>query len=160
MKGSFPRFTSQLDYSMFVVTASDGRRRSGCLVGFSMQCSISPARFLVGISNKNHTYRVIQNATIAIVHLVPEGAFDVAELFGGFTGDEIDKLARTEWREGPGGAPILSRCPSWFAARIEERWDTGDHVTLLLVPFEVSTPIKVSPLMFARAQHITPGHEA
>lgn len=160
MKGSFPRFAAQLDYAMFVVTTSDGRERSGCLVGFAMQCSIDPPRFIICISNKNHTVKVIRRAEVAVVHLVPDDAIELAELFGASSGDRIDKFSRCEWVEGPGGVPVLARCKSWFAARIEERWDTGDHVTLLMRPFQVETPEKVSPLMFERAKGIPPGHDA
>ena len=35
------------------------------------------------------------------VHAVPADAADLAELFGGETGDEVDKFARTAWREVP-----------------------------------------------------------
>ena len=159
MTTRFVRFTGQLDYAMFVVTTSNGRERSGCLVGFGMQCSIRPPRFLVGISNKNHTYRVIQEAGVAVVHLVPRDARDLAELFGGHTGDRIDKFESVAWRAGPGGAPILARCPTWFAGRIERRWDTGDHLTLLLSPIEAAAEGSVTPLMFSRAKDIAPGHE-
>ncbi|HEV3001376.1 MAG TPA: flavin reductase, partial [Solirubrobacteraceae bacterium] len=49
---------SDLDYPMFIVTATNGRERAGCLVGFATQTSIRPGRFLVCLSEKNRTYRV------------------------------------------------------------------------------------------------------
>ena len=54
----FLDLTGELDFSMLVVTAFDGRERAGCLVGFSTQCSIDPPRYLVCISTANHTARV------------------------------------------------------------------------------------------------------
>ena len=47
-----------LDGPMAIVTAFDGRERSGCLVGFHTQCSIAPSRWIVCISKKNHTYGI------------------------------------------------------------------------------------------------------
>ena len=55
---AFEKLVSMLDYPMYVVTTRAGDQRAGCLVGFTSQVSIGPPRFLVGLSDKNHTYRV------------------------------------------------------------------------------------------------------
>src|SRR3954447_21047402 len=88
---------SELDYPMFIVTASAGGERAGCLVGFATQCSIDPLRFLVCLSDKNRTFRVAQRAEMLAVHLVPEEAEWLAELFGSQTGDRVDKFSRCPW---------------------------------------------------------------
>src|SRR5690242_15425133 len=88
---------SELDYPMFIVTTAAGGERAGCLVGFASQASIHPARFLVCLSDKNRTYRIARDATHLAVHFVPADRADLAELFGGETGDEVEKLARTAW---------------------------------------------------------------
>src|SRR5919106_332536 len=100
---------------MFIVTVAAGGERAGCLVGFATQCSIDPPRFLICLSDKNRTFRVARDADLLIVHLVPQEADDLAELFGSETGDEIDKFARCGWSPGPGGAPVLDACGNWFA---------------------------------------------
>jgi flavin reductase (DIM6/NTAB) family NADH-FMN oxidoreductase RutF len=145
---------------MFIVTAAAGGERSGCLVGFCAQCSIDPARFVVWLSVRNRTYRVARRASELAVHLVPERAFALAELFGGSTGDEVDKFARCEWRAGPAGLPILAECPDWFAGRVLERLPGGDHEGFELEPFAGEAPAKDAPLTFQRAKVIDPGHEA
>ncbi len=150
----------ELDYPMFIVTVSAGGERSGCLVGFTTQCSIDPPRFLVCISDKNRTYRVVREAESLVVHLVPQEATGLAELFGSQTGDEVDKFERCRWREGPAGAPVLEDCGNWFAGRILDRMDAGDHVALLLEPFEAASEPGTSPFEFHRAKRMDPGHEA
>src|SRR5690348_7975758 len=112
---------------MFIVTARRGDELAGCLVGFATQCSIEPLRFIVCLSDKNRTFRVARDAEVLGVHVVPEGAEDLAELFGSQTGDETDKFARVSWSPGPGGVPILDDCGNWFAGRILERMPAGDH---------------------------------
>ena len=59
---AFHQLVSRLDYPMAIVTAADGEERSGCLVGFHTQCSIEPARFLICISRRNHTYSIAANS--------------------------------------------------------------------------------------------------
>ena len=152
------RLVSELDHPMFIVTASDGRERSGCLVGFATQCSIHPPRFLVCISEKNHTHGVVQQADAVAVHLVADDAVELAELFGSETGDAIDKFERCAWHDGPAGVPVLDECENWFAGRILERLDAGDHCALLLDVFETHSGNDERPFTFHRARRIEPGH--
>ena len=151
---------SDLDYPMFIVTATNGRERAGCLVGFATQCSINPPRFLVCLSDKNRTYRVAKDADVVVVHLVPADADPLAQLFGSETGDDTDKFARCAWHEGPEGTPVLDECGNWFAGRIVERVPAGDHCALLLEPFEASSENDGRPFTFHRAKRLDPGHEA
>jgi len=160
MPDDFERLMGQLDYSLFIVTLSSGEERAGCLVGFASQVSIHPPRFLVGLSVKNRTYRVANAGTdTLVVHFVPDHAEELALLFGGETGDEVDKFARCEWRPGPGGAPILAGLEDWFAGRVLDRISFGDHCGFLLEPIDGETHRSGSPLTFRRAKRIEPGHE-
>ena len=157
---SVHELVSELDYPMFIVTVNDGSEMSGCLIGFATQCSIKPPRFLVCISDKNHTHGVVQRADVVVVHLVGVENEDLAELFGSQTGDEIDKFDRCAWHAGPAGAPVLDECENWFAGRILRRVDAGDHCALLLDPFEAHASADERPFTFHRARRIEPGHEA
>jgi flavin reductase (DIM6/NTAB) family NADH-FMN oxidoreductase RutF len=159
MPDDFQRLMGQLDYSLFIVTVSAREERAGCLVGFASQVSIHPPRFLVGLSVKNRTYRVANAGSEAlVVHFVPDHAEELALLFGGETGDEVDKFARCDWRPGPGGAPILTELEDWFAGRVLDRIDFGDHCGFLLEPIDGETHRSGSPLTFRRAKRIEPGH--
>jgi flavin reductase (DIM6/NTAB) family NADH-FMN oxidoreductase RutF len=68
-----------------------------------------------------------------VVHLLRQGDHDLAHLFGGETGDEVDKFEDVKWGPGPDDCPVLARC-DWFAGTITERVDTGDHVAFVLAP--------------------------
>ncbi|MEA2409129.1 MAG: hypothetical protein QOE69_3248 [Thermoleophilaceae bacterium] len=157
---TFQKLVAQLDYPMFIATVVADGERSGCLIGFATQCSINPPRFLAGISDKNHTFRVAQKADSMAIHLVPEDATELAELFGGETGDEIDKFERCEWQPGPGGVPLLDGCPNRFVGRIAQRIDFGDHTGMVLDPFYADEDPESGQLGFHRAKRIDPGHEA
>jgi flavin reductase (DIM6/NTAB) family NADH-FMN oxidoreductase RutF len=157
---TFQRLVAQLDYPMFIATVAADGERAGCLIGFATQCSIHPPRFLAGISNKNRTYRVAEHAESMAIHLVPEDATELAELFGGETGDDLDKFERCDWRPGPDGVPLLDGCPNRFVGRILERVDFGDHVGLVLEVSFAEEDEGSGQLGFHRARRIEPGHEA
>jgi flavin reductase (DIM6/NTAB) family NADH-FMN oxidoreductase RutF len=158
-QAAFNALMSALDYPMFIVTVGDGESRAGCLIGFAGQVSIHPPRFVAGLSDKNHTYRVAAaGAEHLAVHLVPSRAIELAELFGGQTGDEVDKFAQCDWHDGPRGLPILDDCPSWFVGRVLDRIVFGDHVGFLLEPEVVDHDASIEQLDFHRARGINPGH--
>jgi flavin reductase (DIM6/NTAB) family NADH-FMN oxidoreductase RutF len=156
---TFLKLLGSLDYPVFIVTASDGERREGCVIGFATQTSFDPPRFLAGLSRANRTFRLAAEVDALAVHLVPRGATDLVELFGGETGDEIDKFERCAWTAGPRGLPILDDCPTWFAGDICARLDLGDHVGHLLEPFAaryVPGPYE----RFQQVRDVEPGHPA
>lgn len=132
----FERAVADVDYPMVVVTAEADGERAGCLVGFTSQASIHPRRYGVWLSKANHTFAVAARAETLAVHFLASDDHELAELFGGTCGDEVDKFARCEWRAGPGGVPVLARARRWFAGKVVDRLDTGDHVLHLLVPVE------------------------
>jgi flavin reductase (DIM6/NTAB) family NADH-FMN oxidoreductase RutF len=156
----FSALTGELDYYMLVVTTAAGGERAGCLVGFSTQCSIAPPRFLVCLSDKNHTTRVAARAVALAVHFLPDAAAHLAELFGSRTGDDVDKFTECRWHNGPAGLPILDECGRWFAGRVLERRPLGDHIGYLLEPFAAADDDESETFAFHRAKRLEPGHEA
>jgi flavin reductase (DIM6/NTAB) family NADH-FMN oxidoreductase RutF len=157
---AFQALVGNLEYPMFIVTARADGEPLGCLVGFATQTSIDPPRFAVCLSHNNRTYRQGRDTEQLGVHAVPEDAAALAELFGGETGDEVDKFARCAWHEGPGGVPILDECESWFVGRVLWRHDAGDHDLFLLDPVAAENAADIGEFTFHRAKRIDPGHEA
>jgi flavin reductase (DIM6/NTAB) family NADH-FMN oxidoreductase RutF len=133
---------------MFIVTATDGARRAGCLVGFGGQCSIEPARFMVWLSQQNYTRVVAQRTGRLAVHIPTARDRDLAVLFGSVSGFTVDKFDRCAWCDGANGVPLLLDCPQWFVGRIVQRYDTGDHDGILLEPTHVADTASLGQLDF------------
>ncbi|WP_051866291.1 flavin reductase family protein [Streptomyces griseus] len=129
-------FTGRLNPDMCLVTARAGAERAGCLVGFASQCSMRPFRFVVWLSKVNRTFAVACAADFLTVHVLTPRQFGLAALFGGVSGDQVDKFARTGWREEHGGAVVLDEAAAWFVGRVVQRTDAGDHVGFILDPVQ------------------------
>ncbi len=156
----FQRLVGGLDYPLFVVTAASGDERDGCIVGFTTQCSIHPPLFLVCLSDKNRTWRIAQGADALAVHVVPHERRDLAELFGGETADEHDKLKEVTWTEGPDGVPLINDLHTRFVGKIVDRYDYGgDHTGFVLNPIEAEAQDEPDELSFQEAKDIEPGHK-
>lgn len=156
---AYSRLLGALDYPMLLLTTASSDERAGCLVGFATPCSIEPPRFLACLSQKNRTFEVARDAGAVIVHALASDAQDLAELFGGETGDEVDKFERCAWHSGPEGIPVLDGVPGWFAARVLARWEVGDHDALLLAPTEARLGAEFTPYRTRQGETIEPGHE-
>ncbi|ORV39940.1 flavin reductase family protein [Mycobacterium conspicuum] len=146
---------------MFVVTTKSAGIPAGCLVGFATQTSIRPPRFLIGLSKRNHTYRIAQDADHLAVHVLSHRHRELARLFGSETGDTIDKFSRCAWHAGPKDMPILDDAVAWFVGKTLARMDVGDHVGHILEPIAGDAPDSVGELItFADVADLEPGHEA
>lgn len=150
-----------LDHPMVVLTTHADGERAGCLVGFFTQCSIEPMRFLVCVSVRNHTYRVVRSAGTVAVQALAADQYELATLFGGNTGDELDKFTRCEWTPGPDGVPLLSGCPEWFVGDVLDRIELGDHTGILVAPTAAGRSADHRPpLRLSAVLDLTPGHSA
>ena len=125
--------------AMSIVTAnSPAEGTAGCLVGFSTQASIRPERHLILLSKENRTYRIAQDSPVLVVHVLRATDRALAEHFGSTTGDRVDVFAGLDTVEGPGGVPIIDGL-DWFAGRVLQQFDCGDHVAFLLSTHDGST---------------------
>jgi flavin reductase (DIM6/NTAB) family NADH-FMN oxidoreductase RutF len=157
----FSTLMAALDSPLIVVTTADERERAGCLVGFHGQSSIEPQRYCVWLSKANYTYRVALHASHLVIHFLNEDDLPLAELFGGQTGDTVDKFAGLDVDAGPGGAPVLRQCPNRLAVRRIALLDEGgDHVCLTTEPVAAQTAGPFRPLRGSAAAHLSPGHGA
>ena len=156
---AFHQAVAQLDYPMLIVTAAAGGERSGCLVGFATQCSIDPPRFLVCLSEKNHTFRVAARSDHLAVHFLDRADRPLSLLFGEQTGDETDKFDQCAW-DDVRGVPVLTATRAWFVGRVLDRIRLGDHTGHLLEPVEGKLAGALDQLSFQQVKDMRPGHDA
>ena len=159
-EATFHDLVADLNYPMVVATTVADGERSGCLVGFTTQCSIKPPRFLVFISKKNHTFGVASRADHIAVHFLSHEHLELSKVFGELTGDEVDKFERVRWHWSETGLPVLDDCPTWFVGRIVDRLDGGDHLGFVLEIVEAEKGERVAPLGFQEVRDMQPGHPA
>jgi flavin reductase (DIM6/NTAB) family NADH-FMN oxidoreductase RutF len=160
MTTAFGTISASLDPQMYIVTVAVAEERSGCLVGFGSQCSIDPPRFIVWISELNHTFALAKTSQFAAVHLPRVDDIAIARHFGSETGDEVDKFADVEWRPAPNGSPVIAGI-TWFEGRVLDRVDGGDHLGLLLAPEHSGEANRDAPVLrLGHVQDIEPGHPA
>ena len=145
---------------VYIATAYADGRRAGCLVGFATQVSMDPERFLVCVSRANATFPVAMAAERLGVHALTERERELAELFGGETGDEVDKFDRCDWEPAADGTPLLTACPTWFLGPVVDRVDLGDHVGCVVEPERWHGGRPIVQLTERDLGEVEPGHPA
>jgi len=95
---------------------------------------------------------------VLAVHVVDENAKGIAELFGGETGDKVDKFSGIRWHSVH-GVPVLADCERWFAGEVLQQIDLGDHVGFLLRPLDAQGDEPAAQLTIQQARDIKPGHK-
>lgn len=160
VEATVQQLVASLNYPMLIVTAAAAGERSGCLVGFSTQCSIHPPRFLVCISQRNATHAVAVDSDVLAVHFLGPEDLELSKLFGEQTGDEVDKFSLCDWAPGPGGVPLLAGAAGYMVCRVLRRDDGGDHTVFLVEPVAAEQRRSFSQLGFQDVKDMDPGHEA
>jgi flavin reductase (DIM6/NTAB) family NADH-FMN oxidoreductase RutF len=156
---AFESLMADVDQAMVIVTTAVDGMRSGCLVGFHSQCGIDPPRYAVWLSKANHTYRVAATAETFAVHFARPDHLALAELFGGETGDDVDKFSQCAWTAGPDGVPMLDACPDRFVGRRVHLVDVGaDHACLVLAPTDGGRGPGGGWLRASQTSHIHAAH--
>lgn len=159
-ESTFDDLMAGRDTAVAIVTTASGGQRGGCLIGFLSQCSIEPRRLAIWLSKANHTYQVGLTAKYMAVHFLTADDFDLAELFGTLSGDDVDKFERCHYETGPGGVPLLVECPNRIVARrVALLDDGGDHVCITLEPIEAHGT-RGEPLRIAALEGLVAGHTA
>jgi flavin reductase (DIM6/NTAB) family NADH-FMN oxidoreductase RutF len=155
----FGTLMSALDPPLIVVTTAEAGEPAGCLVQFHAQSSIQPQRYCVWLSKANHTYRVALRSSYLAIHFLTADDLELAELFGGKSGDTVDKFAGLETASGPDGVPLLVPCPNHLVSkRITLLDEGGDHVSVIMEPLDVYSAGWFTPLRLSHAGHLVAGH--
>jgi flavin reductase (DIM6/NTAB) family NADH-FMN oxidoreductase RutF len=157
---TFSTIMGGLDSPVVIVTADNGREKSGCLVGFFSACSIHPPRVMVWISKENRTFDVAADAGTIAVHFVDRDHYELAKLFATVSGDDVDKFTLCRWRRGVRDAVILEGCARWVVGRVLGRCDGGDHEGFLVEPVDAAAGAWPGQLGFQSVKDLEAGHPA
>ena len=157
----FADMTARFDPPLVIATTAAEGFRAGCVVGFHSQASIDPSRYALWISKANFTYRVALLASHLAVHRLDARHHELARLFGGTTGDEVDKFADVAFAAGPFGVPVLTDCADRFVLERVGMWDDGgDHVCFVGAPIDVNVePQHLAALRVSDATDFDAGHD-
>ena len=85
---------NNLSYGLFVLTAKDGAKQSGCIINTAMQVTASPKKITIAVNKDNFTTEMISKTGQFNISIIDESAdFSLFERFGFSSGRTVDKFA-------------------------------------------------------------------
>ena len=120
-----------MSYGVYVVTAMDGERPTGCVANSIMQITSSPATVAVSMNHDNYTNSCIAGSGKFAFSILAENTDPaVIGTFGFHSGKDMDKFAGKEY-EIVEGVPVLKEGCGYVVCRVIDRMETETHTVFL-----------------------------
>ncbi len=124
----------QLTYGLFVLTASEDGKDSGCIINTAGQVTSTPNRISIAVNKANHTHDMIMNTRKFTVSVLSEKApFALFQRFGFQSGRDVNKFEGFDaWKRGFNGVPYITEGTNAFiSAWVEQTIDLGTHTLFI-----------------------------
>lgn len=131
-----------LTYGLFVLTASENGRDSGCIINTAGQVTSAPNRISIAVNKCNHTHDMIMNTHKFTVSVLSEKAdFALFQRFGFQSGRDVDKFEGFDaWERGYNDVPYVTRGTNAFiSAWVEQTIDLGTHTLFIAQVTDMET---------------------
>ena len=63
-----------IGYGLYVLTAKEGEKQSGCIINTAMQVTSTPNRIAIAVNKQNHTHDMISRTKAFNLSVLGEGA--------------------------------------------------------------------------------------
>ncbi|WP_434309851.1 flavin reductase [Hominifimenecus sp. rT4P-3] len=120
-----------MSYGVYLVTAMDGERPTGCIANSIMQITSSPATVAVSMNHDNYTNSCIaKTGKFAFSILSEKTDPALIGLFGFHSGKDIDKFAGKDYQMVE-GVPVLKEGCGYVVCRVIDKMETATHTVFL-----------------------------
>lgn len=121
---------NNINCGLFVLTAKDGNKQSGCIINTVMQVTAQPVKISVTVNKSNYTTEIIKKTGEFNVSCIDESAeFSLFKNFGFSSGRDTDKFADfSDYETAPNGINYISKSTNAFmSAKVVDTIDVGTH---------------------------------
>jgi len=123
---------SFLSHPVTIITANDGKQKSGMTAAWTTQISIDPPILCTSISPKRHTWDMLANAEYFGVCQLTKDQIEASNIFGSKSGRNVDKfeLMGLEPFMAAHDVPLVPGSLAGFVCRKTHQTEQGDHWVL------------------------------
>lgn len=143
----------KITYGLYIVSSSDGTRRSGYISNTVFQVTAEPPQFAIACSKNNYTSEIISAAgKFAVSMLKMDAGAALIGTFGYRSGRETDKFAGMVIKPGVTGAPIvMNDAIAFMECTVVQTIDLGTHLLYI-------ARVEAAELIDAGAEPLTYAH--
>lgn len=113
-----------------IVTSQAGGKTNAMAVAWHTAMSHHPPYYLVSISPKRFTHRLVMESGEFVVNFMPQEKGELVAAVAGCSGRDVDKFSALGIEACPGsqvGAPVLKDALASYECRVIEHHRYGDH---------------------------------
>ena len=124
-----PAVLRKFSYGMFVLTAKDGEKDSGCIINTGIEAASDPQRIFIAVNKGNFTHDMIKKSGEFNLTVLSESAtFATFQRFGFQSGRDVNKFQGMEiTRSDNGIAYIPEGANAFISGRVVSTMDLGSH---------------------------------
>ena len=124
----------KLSYGLFVLTAKDGDKNSGCIINTAIQAASEPNQISICVNKANYTHDMVLNSGAFNVSVISEAAkFELFKRFGFSSGRDTDKFADFDGygTAGNGIRYVTDGTNAYMSVKVEKTVDLGSHTMFI-----------------------------
>lgn len=123
------RVFRDLSYGLYILSSTNGERNNGQIINTAVQVTSDPPRVAVIVNKDNLTHEYIAGSGLLGLSVLDQSTpMTFIGLFGFRSGRVVDKFAKTEFRKGVTGCPLVTRhALSMLEAEVVSKTDIGSH---------------------------------
>lgn len=137
----------KLSYGLFVLTAADDGKDSGCIINTAGQVTGEPNRISIAVNKANFTHDlVLKSGRFNVSILSEEADFEIFRHFGFQSGRDVDKFSGYAYckRSANGLYYVTAGTNGYISAKVEQAIDLGTH-TLFIAAVEDMEVLSPAP---------------
>lgn len=119
-----------LSYGLFVLTAHENGKDSGCIINTAIQAASNPNQVSICVNKANYTHDMVMRTGVFTVSTISEKAsFELFKHFGFSSGRDTDKFAGyDQWMRGVNGVPYITEgTNAYISVAVKQTMDLGSH---------------------------------
>ena len=121
----------KLSYGVYIVSATDNGRPTGCVANSIMQITSSPAIIAVSINHDNFTNKCVASTGKLAVNILSEKtAPSLIGTFGFRSGREADKFGGVSY-SNKSGLPVIDEACAYLVCHTVDKLETATHTVFL-----------------------------
>lgn len=120
-----------MSYGVYIISAMDGERPTGCTANSAMQITSEPATMAVSINHDNYTNRCIAGSGKFAVSILSEMSEpSIIGTFGFQSGRDVNKFAQVAY-EIKAGLPVVTDSCAYVVCEVLDTMETDTHTVFL-----------------------------
>ncbi len=144
-------------YGVYVVSALDGQRPTGCVANSIMQITSSPATVAVSMNHDNYTNSCIEKSGRFSVSILSEQSDPgLIGRFGFQSGKDIDKFESVAY-ETVDGLPVITDSCGYITCKVIDKMETSTHTVFLGEVVDGDVPKNETPMTYAYYHKVVKG---